>query len=408
MIYVIGIGVQGRESLGKRALGIISRSGLLAGGRRHIDEFPAFGGGKVEIKGGLSNVASAIDGFLSGGGKTAVVLATGDPLFFGIAGFMIKRFAKRKVEVIPNVSTVAEAFARIKEGWAGAKVVSVHGRDRGLQSLCAEAATHDRLAVFTDPVNTPARIAAALLERGLTGFTAHVCEALGTRDERVSSGSLEKVAARKGFHPLNIMILLRKNASPVPAYRTGIPDGEFAHTGGMITKEEIRVITLSKLGVVAGSVLWDIGAGCGSVAVEAAHAARPATVYAVEKNRGRVKEIRENRKRFGAFNLEVVEGVAPRCIIDAKLPAPDAVFAGGGGAGLSGILRYSGRRLKKGGRLVVNAVTMESAHTAFEFFKKKGWRRETVVVNLSKAADLGGLSIFRANNPVYIIKGVKP
>jgi len=410
MIHLVGIGVDGAESLAPRARKIIARAGMLVGGQRHLEEFPDFSGERVEIKGGLEKAASSIEKYLKGGGaRRVVVLATGDPLFFGIGSFLIKRFGKRSIEVVPNVSTVQEAFARVKESWAGAKVLSAHGRDKDLSALCGEAARYGTLAVFTDPENTPARIARALIGAGLDCFIAHVCEALGTGEERVVSGSLEKIASRRRFHPLNIMILIRDRKSPAPpAHCLGIPDDEFAHSAGMITKEEIRVLTLAKLALRPGSVVWDIGAGSGSVSVEAALTVSPVKVYAFEKNAARAKDIRANRKKFGARNLEVVEGEAPRCIIDAKPLAPDAVFVGGGGAGLPAILRYASGRLKGGGRLVVNAVTMESASIAFDFFKRKGWAREMAVVNLSKAKELGPLSLLKASNPVFIIKGTKP
>ncbi|MDP2689589.1 MAG: precorrin-6y C5,15-methyltransferase (decarboxylating) subunit CbiE, partial [Deltaproteobacteria bacterium] len=245
MIHVIGIGVNGRESLGARALGIISRAGLLAGGKRHLKEFPEFAGRTVEIKGRLDAAEQAIEKFLKSKGRGVAILATGDPLFFGIAGFIIKRFGREKVEVIPNVSSVQEAFARVKEGWAGAKVVSAHGRGADLSKLCVEAASSGRLAVFTDPVNTPARIAKALMEAGVTGGKAYVCEALGTEDERVTGGSLKNIAVRKRFHPLNIMLFVRDSVPPLAPRSFGIPDAEFVHSDGMITKEEIRVVTLS-------------------------------------------------------------------------------------------------------------------------------------------------------------------
>lgn len=407
MIHVIGIGVEGRESLTPRALGLVTGAGLLVGGKRHLNEFPESTAQRVEVKGGLDRAASAIEEFIAGGGRNVAVLATGDPLFFGIAGFIIKRFGKRNVGVIPNVSTVAEAFARIKESWAGAKTVSAHGRESGLSAVCAEAASNDRLAVFTDPVNTPALIARSLMERGVSGFKAYVCEALGMKEERVTGGSLKQIAARKRFHPLNVMILIRE-PQPAPAsHRTGVPDEAFRHSEGMITKEEIRVISLSKLSIERGAVVWDIGAGCGSVSVEAALMARPGRVWAVEKEAGRVKDIRANKEKFKAGNLEIISGLAPGCMRDKKLPAPDAVFVGGGGAGLLEILRFVARRVKKGGRVVVNAVTLESAYGAFEFFRKKGWERELSVVNLSKARSLGELNLLKANNPVFIIRGTK-
>lgn len=410
MIHLVGIGVDGAESLTDRARKIVSRAGMLVGGRRHLGEFPDFTGERVEIKGGLDKTAASIEKYLKGGrARRVVVLATGDPLFFGVGAFMIKRFGKKAIEVVPNVSTVQEAFARVKESWAGAKVVSAHGRGADLSKLCAEARAHGKLAVFTDGNNTPARVARELIDAGLGGFTAHVCESLGTREERVVSGSLEKIAALKKFHSLNVMILIRDAKSvPSAAWSTPIADSEFARAAGMITKEEIRVVTLSKLALKEGSVVWDIGAGSGAVSVEAALAVSPAKVFAFEKVKSRAADIRANRKKFGALNIEVVEGVAPACIIEKKIPAPDTVFVGGGGAGLAGILRYASGRLKSGGALVVNAVTLESASVAYDFLKKKGWAREMALINLSKAKEVGTLTLLNANNPVFIIKGTKP
>jgi precorrin-6Y C5,15-methyltransferase (decarboxylating) CbiT subunit len=193
----------------------------------------------------------------------------------------------------------------------------------------------------------------------------------------------------------------------------------------MITKVDIRVLALSKMRLERDSVVWDIGAGSGSVAVEAALIADVGTVYAIEKDAKRVRDILKNRERFRAWNMEVINGRAPGCLKARSLPAPDAVFVGGGGKGLSAILDYVAGRIKTGGRVVVNAVTIETAYRAFGFFKVKGFSREMTLVGVSKVRAPGAakargagsargaakgaseLNMLSADNPVFIIVGVR-
>jgi len=413
MIYVIGIGIDGKESLTGRADEIIGRAGLIAGGRRHLDEFRGSKATLVPIGGAggsLTDIASRIGTHLKKSKTDAVVLATGDPLLFGIADFIIRKFGKNRVEVIPNVSVVQEAFSRIKENWNGLKILSVHGRNEGLIGLCREVAANGKIAVFTDSVTTPALVARALSDDNVEGLRVYVFEDLGTPKERITEGNLKEIA-RKKFSPLNLVILLKKGdagSGPVAPERFGLPDSLFAHGAGMITKEEIRAIALSKLSLDRNSVVWDVGSGCGSVAVEAARLAPNGRVYAIEKNGKRLIDIRKNKKSFNVPNLDVLEGTAPACLTGKGLLKPDAVFVGGGGKGLKGILDYVSGELKPGGRLVVNAVTIETAHAAFEFFKTSGWERELALVNIARAKDLGDLSLLSSHNPVFIIKGIKP
>ncbi len=413
MIYVIGIGTDGKESLTGRALELIGRAGLIAGGRRHLEEFPGSRAALVPIGGAggdLAEIAARIGTHLKKSRKDAVVLATGDPLLFGIADFIIRRFGRNRVEVIPNVSVVQEAFSRIKENWNGLKVLSVHGRNADMTGLCREVASNGKTAVYTDTVTTPALIARALIDNNVDDLRAYVFEDLGAPGEMITGGTLKEIARRK-FSPLNLIILLKKGkalSSPVPPERFGLPDAFFTHGAGMITKEEIRAVALSKMAINKSSVVWDVGSGCGSIAVEAARLAAFGRVYAFEKNKKRLIDIRKNRKSFNVPNLDVLEGVAPACLKAKGILKPDAVFVGGGGRGLKGILDYASRELKPGGRLVVNAVTIETAHSAFEFLKKSGWERELALVNIAKAKDLGDLSLLSSHNPVFIIKGVKP
>jgi precorrin-6Y C5,15-methyltransferase (decarboxylating) len=181
----------------------------------------------------------------------------------------------------------------------------------------------------------------------------------------------------------------------------------------MITKADIRVLSLSRMRLEDTSVVWDIGSCSGAVAVEAALFARSGSVFAVEKNLKRVKDIKRNRQRFKAWNLEVITGAAPGCLKKRTLPDPDAVFVGGGGKDLPAILDFVAARVKKGGSVVVNAVTIETASAAFAFFADNRFARDMTLVNVAKAKALApggasdGLNMFSASNPVFIITGIR-
>lgn len=421
MIYVIGVGIEGRGSLSSRAMRLIDGAGLLGGGARHLAEFPGFQGERIELRGGVDAFLDALSAYLerSGGRRAvvrhAVVLATGDPLLFGIAERIIERFGEPMVEVIPNVSIVQEAFARIKRPEKGLAVVSVHGggSGRGLDGAVRRIAGHERIAVFTDRENTPSRLARALLDAGLAGYRAYVCERLGMDGERIWSGTLRRLSMYSASDP-NIVILEREGRRPgpegvepvVPGVHIGLPVSSYRCRSGLVTAPEVRLAVLSRLELGPGRTLWDIGAGCGSVAVEAALLCRPGRVVAVEKEPSRVEEIKENARRFGAANVEVVEGRAPACL--SGLPAPDAVFVGGGGADAASIMARAARRLKAGSPLVVNAVTVETLSAAAAFFSRRGWEWDVTSIAVSRTKELAGLKMMKAENTIHVVRGRKP
>lgn len=403
MIFVIGIGIRGRQSLLERPLRLIEEAGLVVGGKRHLDEFPDMAGRKVLFK-GLNEAATRIREHLKQGKGHVAVLATGDPLLFGIGSFILKEFGPGRVEVMPNVSAVQESFARIKEEMNGVKVLSVHGREADFDRLADEVAGNTKLALFTDKENNPAKLSKELLKRGVSDCRAFVCEALGTKNEKTSRGTLETISRKKSFDPLNVFIILNDHGGRTQS-GFGISDALFSHANGMITKEELRVIALAKLGITRHSVVWDIGACSGSVAIEAARLTC-GKVYAIEKEAARVRNIEENAKRFRTENLVVVKGAAPSAL--KGLPAPDAVFVGGGGQGIEGILSEVAKRLKKGGRVVINAVTMETSSKAFEFISKKSWEKELLLLSVSRSKKVAGLTMLSAHNPLFMITGRKP
>ena len=431
MIYIIGLGIEGKSSLSQRALKLVEKAHLLVGGRRHLACFPEFKGKKVIIGSRLNDIVKTLNPKSAiRNPKSVVVLATGDPNFFGIAGFMIKNFGKNAVEIIPNVSTVQEAFARVKENWNDARFLSVHGRGKarsqesGVRSkdliadLTNEIIKYNKVGIFTDSDNTPSKIAKAMIDKGIKNYRAYVCEDLGTDNEKVTEGTLAQIV-RKRFSPLNVMILIRSQESGVrsqekklrtsnPQLPTffGIPNSEFSHSKGMITKEEIRVISLSKLKLKTDSITWDIGAGSGSLSIEAAMLTHNGKVFAIEKDMVRIRHIEKNKKKFNAANLEIIHKNAPDGL--KNLPVPDAVFIGGGGKDVAKIIDACSKRLKQGGRIIVNAITLETLAAAAGFFKSKGWNTETISVNIAKTKDVASLHLFNAYNPVFVVVGEKP
>jgi precorrin-6Y C5,15-methyltransferase (decarboxylating) len=399
-IYVIGAGVEGQEGFSRRALDLIGRAEILLGGSRQLKLFPDFPGEKVKIG---DNLAEIVD-LLKKTDRQAVVLSSGDPLFFGIGRYLLRNLPDERLNFVPNVSSVQYAFSKLKEPWDDAVFVSAHGR--GLKGAVDRIVANDKAAVLTDDVNTPAAIAAELIERGRDGYAAYLCENLGTDQERIVStdvkGLLEIEAA-----PLNVLILVKEYEAGGEEYvpTLGIPDEDFATVKKLITKEEIRVVTLAKLKLRHDMTLWDIGAGSGSVGIEADHLLPNGRIFAVERNPQCRDFIKENLKKFNARHVTLVEGAAPECL--EALPDPDRVFIGGSGGNLWEILETVDARLPADGRVVINAVTLDTLTAATEFFENAGYQVEVTVVNISRTRPLTDYKMFEAYNPVYIVAAVK-
>ena len=399
-IYVIGAGVEGQEGFSRRALEIVDRAELLFGGERQLELFPDFPGERVAIDGDLAGLMERLKATT----KRAVVLASGDPLFFGVGRYLLRNLPDEELEFVPNVSSIQYAFAKLKEPWDDAIFVSAHGR--GLAGAIDRIVANDKAAVLTDETNTPAVIAAELIERGRAGYAAWLCENLGTAEEKIIAtdvkGLLEIEAA-----PLNVLILIKEYEAGGEEYvpTLGIPDEEFATVKKLITKEEVRVVTLAKLKLRHDMVLWDIGAGSGSVSIEADHLLPNGRVFAVERNAQCRDFIKENLRKFNARHVTLVEGDAPECL--ETLPDPDRVFIGGSGGHLWEILETVDGRLPADGRIVLNAVTLDTLTAASEFFDNAGYQIEVTTINIARTRPLTDYKMFEAYNPVYIVTAVK-
>lgn len=407
MIYIIGIGINGKDSLSDKSLEIIKNAAVLFGGERHLSYFPGFKGERFAIK---SNLKEVVQHIKENRNKKITVLASGDPGFFGIADYLIKNLGKDNIEIIPNISSMQWAFAKIKETWHDAEIVSSHGR--GIENIIEAASRNNKIGIFTSSGDEPKKIAEALIKTNLNNFTAYICEDIGSTEEKIESYPLDKVAS-KSFSPLNIMILTKGAQGGIKDEGInsrieglfGLPDESFSHSAGLITKEEIRAISLAKMRLREDSVIWDIGACSGSVAIEAGRIARKGRVYAIEKKHERVEQIKENIKNFSMNNIKIIEGEAPDCL--KGLPEFDAVFIGGSSGRLKTILEVCSKSMKSKGRIIINAITLDTLKTATDSLKWLGIAFDIVSVNIARSKDIADSIFFEAQNPVYIISGEK-
>ena len=253
-IYLVGAGITGWEGFGKKALEVIGKADVLVGHKRHLTIFPDFPGEKREME----DLSIMLD-YLRSTDKRVVVLGSGDPNFFGVARFLLRNLPKERIEIFPNVTSVQYAFARIKEPWDDAVFVSVHGR--GLGRAIDRIIASEKVAILTDKTNTPAAIARELIERGAEGYEAWLCEDLGRADEKFTKTDVKGLLDLSASD-LNILILIKTWEPNLINYPLiGIDDDEFATAKKLITKQEVRAVTLAKLQLQDDFTIWDIGAG---------------------------------------------------------------------------------------------------------------------------------------------------
>ena len=399
-VYVIGLGIE-LDSPRQEIIRLIHASDLLVGGKRLLKRFEEYKGKVLEIKGPLGEIVKNIKEEWSQG-KKVVVLADGDPLFFGIGKRLLAEIDGDQLEFIPSITTVQVAAARAKIPWDKWRVVSIHGRE-DIWPLVRALTFSDMVGVYTGNDQGPSLIARVMRERNIDTFRMTVFENLGHADERIREVSLDEVEGIK-FSPLNFVLLRRVKRLAV-ALSVGLSDELYVHERGMITKKEIRAIGLASLAIEPTDTIWDLGAGSGAIAIEASCLAREGKVFAIERNRERVGWIRENIKRTGAYLVEVVVGEMPRCL--DSLPSPDKVFLGGGMLKGDELMDTVCERLKKGGRLVAHTVVMGSAWRIKQHLERLGWPFEVIQVNVARSARISGDIRLEALNPVSIIVAEK-
>jgi precorrin-6Y C5,15-methyltransferase (decarboxylating) len=465
-LYVIGIGY---KPLDKRARAIILKSGVILASNRLFEVFKGYDefeavkdrvkvinnvnetinfirtqrtehrGQNTENRGqrikenSLSSVFCALS-------SDIVLLASGDPMFFGIGRRAVKEFGKDIVEILPDLSSIQIAFSRIKEPWDDAFLMSLHGgpdpekRRRlpyEINDIPSLLQRHNKIAILTDKENSPTKIAQALLESvalshcRTVALRIFVCERLGYADEKITEGTPKEIAGMTFSEP-NVVIIQntedrtqKTDNPPIPPLlkggEGGLPEGmggfftfglkesDISHSRGLITKDEVRAVTIHKLRLPQRGVFWDIGAGSGSISIEAAGLYPQLNIFAIEKDEEQINHIRENKVKFGASNIEIIEGFAPDAL--NGLPLPERVFIGGSGEMLKEIMDYVIK--KRVSLIVINAATIETLNDAVQCFENHGYNIAISEISVSKAKTIAGKRHMSALNPIFIIAGEK-
>lgn len=398
-VIVVGTGV-GPEDLTESHRRAIEAAEVLVGGKRQLAMFA----GETEVTWTLGgNPRATLEEVKQeAAGKGVVILASGDPLFFGIGQRALEVFGSENVTFLPNVTALQKTFARLKLPWNQARIVSVHGRRA--TDFFAELGHAGAIAIYTDPENMPNLLAKILREYGMVNRKVAVVEDIGSEQERCLETDLAGAEGMQ-FSPLNVMVLYPEEELQ-PAVRLGLEDDLFAKEKSLITKRESRALILAELQIEPQGVMWDVGAGSGSVGIEAVRIAPGLRVYGVEKDRARFEMIQDNVKRLGGFGVKAVLGEAPGVL--EKLPDPDRVFVGGSGGKLADILRIIEKRLRPGGRAVVSVVTPESLGRAQNFVDKTGLDHEWLLLQVGRTVPIqsekdGKLSRFQPQTPLFLL-----
>lgn len=349
-----------------------------------------------------------------------VVIASGDPLFFGIGRLLLQHFPAEWITFHPHPSSIQLAFSRIKLPWQDAHIVSVHGRslDVLVQTLQQGA---DKIAVLTDPTHTPRAIAHLVQSLQLPSrYRLWVCENLGGEAERVQAFWPEELLALPDDASLNVVILHRQaqavqpiDAAQLPLF--GIPDPlflSFPDRPGLMTKREIRLMILGELALQPQLTIWDVGAGTGSVSIEMARLSPSSKIYAVEKTAIGQSLIEQNCQRFQVENVAIATGSAPDALL--TLPPPDRIFIGGSGGQLSNILDHCGKVLSANGIIVLALATFEHFSTALHWFKTDAerqpdnhWQIHHTQVQIARSVAVQTLTRWSPLNPVTLITAQK-
>ncbi|GGL54105.1 precorrin-6y C5,15-methyltransferase (decarboxylating) subunit CbiE [Planomonospora parontospora] len=397
-VTVVGIGADGWAGLPAAARRELHTAEVLMGSARQLALVPEPTAERVVWP---SPLLPALPGLIAAhSGRRICVLASGDPMFHGIGTTLARLLGPDRVRVVPHPSSVSLACARL--GWAADRTEVVSLVTRPVESLRAAVHPGRRILVLAADGRSAAQVAALLAADGYGGSPMTVLERLGGPEERVVSGTAARWALPV-THGLNVVAVeCRADPGTVPLPCVpGLPDDAFAHDG-QLTKREVRAVTLSRLAPVPGELLWDVGAGAGSIAIEWMRGHRDNRAVAVERDPARAAGIAGNAARLGVPELNVVTGPAPAAL--AGLPAPDAVFVGGG-VTVPGVVEACWAALRPGGRLVANAVTVESEAVVASWYGELGG--DLVRLAVSRAAPVGGFTGWRPLMPVTVWTAVK-
>jgi precorrin-6B C5,15-methyltransferase / cobalt-precorrin-6B C5,C15-methyltransferase len=397
-LFLIGIGEDGLDGLSPAARRHLAQAALVVGGARHLELAGPIAAPTLRWPSPIEDVIPAL---LARRGEPTCVLATGDPFFHGVGTLLRRHFAADEIACLPAPSAFSLAAARL--GWSlqDCAMLSLHGR--ALEAVIPHLQPQAKILALSWDGATPCKLARLLVERGMGRSVLTVCEAMGGARERlrahVAEGfALDEIAA---LNTIALEVVAERGANVAPR-APGLPDASFEHDG-QITRRETRALTLSALAPRRGDLLWDIGAGSGSISVEWMLTDPANRAIAIEQNAERAARIGRNALAFGVPALRVVEGRAPEAM--EGLPTPQAIFVGGGASAPGALAAYL-QALAPGGRLVVNAVTLETQGELVAAYKR--WGGELTQASFAHADPIGRFTGWRAAMPVVQWRMEKP
>lgn len=394
-VTLIGMGSGQPENLTLQGLAALRQADLILGARRLLAVLPA---GCTENRAAAYRPDEVAELLQTSGAENAVLVYSGDTGFYSGASSMMKKLEALGVRarVLPGLSSIQLLAAALGRPWQGWNFVSAHGRTCDPVAECMQG----RPTFFlTGGSEDPATLCAQLAAEGFGDVQGVVGQCLGTPEEKLFRGSVKELAVGR-FNSLSVLLV--EAAEVLPRRAPGLPDEAFERGDVPMTKQEVRAAVLAKLAVRPEDILWDVGAGTGSVSVELALAAPRGRVYAVECRPEGCVLIKANREKFRTRNLVLVEGLAPAALSD--LPAPDAVFIGGSKGSLAAIVDAA---LDKNpdARICVSAIALETLSAAVAALTAKGRTVQVSQIAVSRAKAVGGLHLMMAQNPIYLITG---
>ncbi|WP_449103253.1 precorrin-6y C5,15-methyltransferase (decarboxylating) subunit CbiE [Pseudomonas veronii] len=396
-LTVIGIGEDGFKGLGRNARHAVLRAARIIGGQRQLDLLPVCVRGERQLWPSPFSLAP----LLARRGEPVCVLASGDPMFYGVGASLARQVPAEEMLILPAPSSVSLAAARL--GWALQDVMTLSVVARPLAALNAHLASGVRLLVLSNDGQSPAAIAALLVESGFGPSRLSVFEHLGGAAERRVDG-VAHAWPHAAVADLNLVAIdcLADADAPRLSRLAGLPDVAFKHDG-QLTKRDVRAMTLARLAPLPGELLWDVGAGSGSIGIEWMRAHPSCRALAIEADAGRQGLIEHNRDALGVPGLQLVRGTAPAAL--GGLETPDAIFIGGG-VTRDGVLETCWQHLRPGGRLVANAVTLQSEMTLMAWRARHGG--ELTRLHVAQAQPLGEFDTWRQALPITLLDVIKP
>jgi precorrin-6B C5,15-methyltransferase / cobalt-precorrin-6B C5,C15-methyltransferase len=396
-LSIIGIGEAGLVELSPLARGFVDRASLIVGGKRHLAMLDAAHPDRLAW---TTPLEEAIASILKYRGTPVCILASGDPLCYGIGVTLLRYLPISEMTIIPAPSTFSLACARL--GWSRTAVETVSLCGRSPDFLAALLTPHAKLLVLSADAQTPQLVADLLTQRGYGDSQMTVLEHLGGDLEHITS-AIARVRSKTDVAALNaIAIDCRIDADTPPLNRLpGLPDSAYHHDG-QLTKREVRAITLAALAPLPGELLWDVGAGCGSIGIEWLRSHPRCRAISIEQHSHRWQLIMDNMAALGTPHLQLIQGKAPEALAD--LPTPDAIFIGGG-VTAPGLLATCWTALRSGGRLVANAVTVESELQLLQWQQQVGG--ELTRIAIQRTQSIGGFLGWKPLIPVTQLVAVK-